>query len=119
MTLRRNIAFVVIVSLLCVSNVYAKSVRGHIIGAGAELTNVVVAPIKGIVYTGPKNIQKAYDYEVHGREKAEKRGLFRYKMFAVWRAPGEELKATIDGCVEAVSSCGAAVNEIISAIFSD
>ena len=119
MKLRRNIVLVVIVGLLCVSNVYAKSIRGHIIGAGQDLVNVVVAPIKGLVYTGPQKIKKAYDYEVYGREKEEKRGLFRYKMFAVWRAPGEELKATIDGCVEAVSSCGAAVNEIISAIFSD
>jgi hypothetical protein len=95
------------------------SFRGHMIDAGKNLTKGIIAPFKGIFYTGPQNIKKAYQYEVYGREKVEKRGLFRYKMFAFWRAPGEELKALIDGSVEAVSFGGDAIKNILSAIFSD
>ncbi len=112
--------FLFLLLLLCfVSPVHAKSVRGHLIESGKELVNVVVSPVKGLVYTGPRNIKNAYTYEVYGREKEEKRGRFRYKMFAIWRAPGEELKATVSGITEGVTSLGKALNEVASVIFSD
>jgi len=98
---------------------YALSTRGHIIEAGKSVTDAVVAPLKGLFYVGPKHIRDAYQYEVYGREKEEKRGLLRYKLFALWRAPGEEAKAVIDGCVESVESLGAATKNIISIFFSD
>ncbi len=119
MKLRFKLFVFVFLFFVAVPNLHAKSVRGHFIGAGSELANVVVAPVKGLFYTGPQEIAEAYDYEVNRREKEEKRGLLRYKLFAIWRAPGEEVKATVSGVTESVKSCGNAVNEIVSAFFSD
>ena len=111
--------FLLIIGALFPQWIEAKSVRGHIITAGRNLSDAVAAPLKGIFILGPRRIKDAYQYEVHGREKKEKRGLLRYKLFALWRAPGEEVKGIIDGCVDSVHSLGEMTKSIISIFFSD
>jgi hypothetical protein len=95
------------------------SVRGHIIEMSKSAQKVIIAPLKGVFIDGPQRIQDAYQYEVYGREKEEKRGLLRYKLFGLWRAPGEEAKAIIDGCVESIESLGEMGKSFLSIFFSD
>ncbi len=99
--------------------VYAKSVRGHLFEMGDALCGIVKEPLRGAFISGPENIKKAYMYEVHQREKPEKRGLLRYRLLAFWRAPGEEAKGIVDGCVKGVESLGTMSKECISIFFSD
>ena len=80
---------------------------------------MVCAPLKGIFITGPQNIKKAYTSEVWDREKPTKRGLLRYKIFALWRAPGEEVKGLIDGLVESAQAGGDLLKNFLSIFFSD
>lgn len=101
------------------SSAQAKSVRGHIFEMSRSVYDAVKAPITGIFVDGPKRMYATYQYEVHGREKEEKRNLFRYKLFAIWRAPGEEVKAIIDGCTQSVEHLGTCAKEGISVFFSD
>jgi hypothetical protein len=114
-----SVIFQLILMLLYPSTSCAMSARGHMIESARSLTNVIIAPLKGIFYAGPLRIRDAYQYEVYGREKEEKRGLLRYKLFAMWRAPGEEMKATIDGVVESVESLGSVTKNLLSIFFSD
>jgi hypothetical protein len=98
---------------------FAYSTEHHLVNMGRDLLNVIASPVKGALFQGPANIKKMYDYEVHGREKPEKRGLLRYKLFALWSAPAVELKAIIDGLVSSVSYAGSFCKEFLSIPFSD
>ncbi len=98
---------------------YSYSARHHLINAGKNVGDVIVRPLHGIFVKGPKNIKDAYEYEVWGREEEQKRGLLRYRLFALWRAPGEEVKGIIDGLTGSVKALGNSCKEIISIFFSD
>ncbi|MDD5347046.1 MAG: hypothetical protein PHT59_00355 [Candidatus Omnitrophica bacterium] len=98
---------------------YAYSTEHHAVNMGRDLLNVVASPIKAVVYEGPRDIKQMYQYEVYGREKPEKRGLLRYKLFALWSAPAVELKAVINGLVQSVSFAGDFCKELLSIPFSD
>ena len=110
--------FSVITCALCV-NTYSQSARHHVINMGRNTLKVVSAPLKGVFITGPQNIKKAYTYEVWERENPTKRGLLRYKVFALWRAPGEEIKGVIDGLVESIQAGGNLLKNFLSLFFSD
>ncbi len=110
---------VIMVSLSYFQNAYALSARHHLINTGKNLIKMVISPFKGILVTGPKNIKKAYRYEVYEREEIEKRGKFRYKLFGIWRAPGEEIKGTVSGVVDTVKYAGEVIKEFTSIFFSD
>lgn len=97
----------------------ALSLRHHLINMGRNTAQIVIAPVYGTFIAGPKKVKEAYMYEVWGREKEEKRGLLRYKLFALWRAPGEEAKSIIDGLSESVTSAGTVIKELLSILFSD
>ena len=99
--------------------VYSYSIRNHLINMGKNLGEAVGSPFYGTFFKGPKNIKKAYIYEVWEKEKPEKINLFRYKLFALWRAPGEETKGIIDGLVNSVQASGNCLKELISIFFSD
>lgn len=114
----RVIIFVIALALFS-QDVYAKSTRGHIITMGRSLVVCVGAPFYGIFVKGPKNVKEAYQYEVWGREKPEKRGRLRGKLFGIWRAPGEEAKGIIDGVVDSVTAAGRLCKEFLSIFFSD
>ena len=103
----------------CVYPAYAHSVRHHLIDTGKNFTDALCSPLYGIFIQGPKNIKDAYQYEVWGREKEEERGLLRYRLFAIWRAPGEEMKGIIDGLVGSITSLGKSGKEFLSIFFSD
>jgi hypothetical protein len=121
----KTIKKIIITISICVSLsspegiLYAHSIRHHTINMGKDLAEVVTAPLYGTFIQGPKNIKKAYEYEVHQREKPEKRGLLRYKLLAIWRAPGEEMKGIIDGVVDSIEASGNFLKEFISIFWSD
>ena len=98
---------------------YAHSARHHLIDMGKNLAKMSTYFFYATFVEGPRNIKKAWQYEVEGREKPEKRGLFRYKIFAVWRAFGEEMKAMVKGVAGSVKAAGSALEEFISIFFSD
>ncbi|MDP3921041.1 MAG: hypothetical protein Q8R76_09600 [Candidatus Omnitrophota bacterium] len=54
-----------------------------------------------------------------GREEESKRGQWKYRLFALWRAPGDQLKGMIDGVVESAESGGNMLKEFLSIFFSD
>ena len=115
-----NIALLTIILLVMLSpQTYPYSIRHHLINIGKGLVETVGSPLYGTFIQGPKNIKNAYNYEVWEREKEEKRGLLRYKLFGIWRAPGEQLKGMIDGVVDSVKGCGKALKNILSIFFSD
>ena len=97
----------------------AHSIRHHLIDMGKNLVRLTISPIYGTFIKGPKNIKEAYNYEVYGSEKPEKRGILRKKLFALWRSPGEEAKGIIDGVVDSVKATGEFLKEFISIFFSD
>ena len=113
------VVFVVIIGIITPYKVYSYSVRHHLINMGKDVVKVVSSPLYGMFIKGPKNIKKAYQDEVWGREKKEKRGLLRYKLFVIWRMPGEEIKGIIDGVVESVDAGVHFLKEAISIFFSD
>jgi hypothetical protein len=86
---------------------------------GRDLLNVIASPVKAAFKEGPKDVRTMYQHEVYEREKPEKRGLIRYKLFALFRAPAVELKAIIDGAVTSVSHVGSFCKEFLSIPFSD
>lgn len=98
---------------------YPLSTRHHVMNMGKNLVKFTCSPAYGIFVKGPKNIKEAYQYEVWGREKLEKRGLLRYKIFALWRVPGEEIKGIVDGLVDSGKTGGEFIKEFISIFFSD
>ncbi len=100
-------------------NVYSYSARHHLINMSKSLMETAFSPFYGAFIQGPKNIKEAYYYEVWGREKREKRGLLRYKLFAIWRAFGEETKGIVDGIVNSVKAGGKFLKELVSIFFSD
>jgi hypothetical protein len=112
-------AIVVMVVFSFLQDVYALSIRHHLFNTGKNLVKMVVSPFKGVLVAGPKNIKRAYTYEVYEREKVEQREKFRYKVFGVWRAPGEEIKGTVSGVVDTVKYGGEAIKEFTSIFFSD
>ena len=114
-----KIIIIALVSVFIISSVYAHSARHHVIDMGKSIIEAVFSPLYGIFIKGPKNVKEAYQYEVHEREDPQKRGLMRYKLFAIWRAPGEEAKGVIDGIVGSVKSLGNSLKEFISIFFSD
>ena len=115
-----TIVYLSILLILLTANVsYAHSVRHHLIDMGKNLIEAAGSPLYGTFIQGPKNIKEAYNYEVWGREKEEKRGQLKYKLFSLWRAPGEEAKGIIDGIVESVKASGNFLKEFLSIFFSD
>lgn len=98
---------------------YSHSTRHHLIDMGKSLVECVGAPFYHTFVQGPKDVKAEYNYEVWEREKPEKRGLLKYKLFGIWRAPGVEAKAIVDGVVESVKSAGNFVKEFLSIFFSD
>jgi len=98
---------------------YAHSVRHHLIDMGKSLAKMSTYFFYATFVEGPRNIKKAWQYEVEEREKPEKRGLLRYKIFAIWRAFGEEMKAMVKGVTGSIKAAGNALEELISIFFSD
>lgn len=111
--------FLLLVTLTFSPNAYPYSARHHLINVGKSAIKIVIAPLHGLLIKGPQNIKDAYTYEAGKREKKEKRELLRYKLFAIWRAPGEEAKGIIDGVVEAVQAGGDLLKNFLSIFFSD
>ncbi|MFH1578124.1 MAG: hypothetical protein ABIC18_03525 [Candidatus Omnitrophota bacterium] len=107
-----------IMSVFC-SQTQAYSVRHHLINMGKSLVELTFSPLYGAFVKGPKNIKEAYEYEVYGSEKPEKQGLLRKKLFAFWRAPGEETKGLIDGIIGSTKAGGRFLKEFLSIFFSD
>lgn len=108
-------------SLLCFPAlpVFALSTVHHLYNFSRQCCRVIAAPIKGALIRGPQAIKAAYVAEVWEQEKPEDQGKFRNKLFGVWRAPGEEAKAIIDGITEGLSVAGDAFKEIISIFWGD
>ena len=97
----------------------AHSIRHHLIDMGKNLTELTFSGLYGTFIKGPRNIKEAYNYEVYGSEKPEKRGLLRKKLFALWRSPGEEMKGIIDGLVDSAKATGQFLKEFLCIFFSD
>lgn len=98
---------------------YARSTRNHLIKGTKHLFKAVADPFHGIFCLGPRKVKETWDYEVHGREKEEDRNTLRGKLFAIWRAPGDELKGAVDGASNCVNNLGSSLKEFISIFFSD
>ena len=113
--------FIIISLILCTYTPlsYAHSARHHLIKATKGIIGAAFSPLYGILIQGPKNIKEAYTYEVYQREKPEKRGQLRYKLFGIWRAPGEEVKGIIDGISDTVTHSTTSLKELVSILFSD
>jgi len=114
-----NIIIVLSLILFLSGESYGYTTEHHLVNMGRDLLNVVASPLKGLFINGPQDVKKMYKYEVDEREKPEKRGLLRYKIFAIWSAPAVELKAIIDGLVNSVASGGKFFKEFLSIPFSD
>ncbi len=105
--------------MLPAQTVFALSARHHLYNMGRELVEVVRQPLHGLLIQGPANVRQTFRYEVYGRENPEERGQFRYVLFALWRAPGDQLKGMIDGVVGSVEAAGNFTKEFLSISFSD
>ena len=108
-----------LVALLFCQQAHGHSIRHHLIDMGKNLVKFTFSPLYGAFIKGPKNIKEAYEYEVYGSEDPQKRGLLRKKLFAIWRAPGEEMKGIIDGLVDSAIAGGQFLKEFLSIFFSD
>ena len=114
----RKVLFILLalfISMPC----YARSNRNHLIKSSVELAKAVGSPFYGALVTGPKNIKETWQYEVNERENEEDQGKLKYKLFSIWRAPGDETKGIIDGCISTVKHAGQSLKELISIVFSD
>ncbi len=98
---------------------FAYTTPHHLVNMGRDILNVISSPFKALFYKGPQNVKKMYKYEVYEREKPEKRGLLRYKFFAIISAPAVEVKTFIDGIVESAAYSGKFCKELLSIPFSD
>ena len=98
---------------------FAYTTPHHLVNMGRDILNVISSPIKALFYKGPQNVKKMYKYEVCEREKPEKRGLLRYKLFAIISAPAVEIKTVIDGIVDSAAYSGKFCKELLSIPFSD
>ncbi len=111
-----TIFLIICIYLICVSApAEALSARHHLINAGKNFFKMVVSPFKGVLVSGPQNVHKAYVDEISQPEEPE----LRHHLFGIWRAPGEELKGTVDGIVDTFKYGGNCLKEIISIPFSD
>jgi hypothetical protein len=116
---------ILIFSLVCLTILYensyaqALSARHHLFNAAENIIRMIFAPFKGTFVTGPRNIREAYTYEVYEREDATKRGKLRYRLYGIWRAPGEEAKGIISGIAESVNYGAEALKELISIFWGD
>jgi len=119
--IKKSLIFItlIVVSLFLSKDANALSQTHHLYNTGKDLVMMCGSPIKGIFVTGPENVKKAYVYEVYEREEVEDRGELKYKLFGIWRAPGEEIKGIVSGVVEAVDYGGQAIKELASIIWSD
>ena len=114
-----KVVVIIILTLYITPPIYAYSARNHFINMGRNLVETIGGPLYGIFVKGPEKVKKAYKYEVYELEKPEKRNQLKSKIFGLWRAPGEEAKAIIDGSVDSVKSAGNFLKEFISIFFSD
>ncbi|MCK4249189.1 MAG: hypothetical protein KAV18_04860 [Candidatus Omnitrophica bacterium] len=123
MNFNKRIIIILFISLfiswLAAEDALALSTVHHTINIFKDLGMMAVSPLKGVLVTGPSNVKKAYIYEVYEREDVEDRGLLKYKLFGIWRAPGEELKGIVSGVVEGVDYGGQAIKEFASIFWSD
>lgn len=113
---------IIICSLLAsqtLNPVYARSTRNHLIKSVKSFSKALADPAHGVFVLGPRKVKETWNYEVHEREKEEDRNTLRGKLFAIWRAPGDELKGTIDGISNCAIHLGDGVKELISIFFSD
>jgi hypothetical protein len=97
---------------LSASFAFSLSARHHLINASRNFFQMLVAPLKGIFITGPKNIVSAYRYEAYEDDTPS-------KFFGIWRAPGEEVKGILDGLVKTIDYGRKFLWEVISIPFSD
>lgn len=114
-----GVALLVCLVLLPAPPALALSTVHHLYNISRRLVEVAGGPLYGAFVQGPKNVKKTYVSEVWEQEKPENRGLLRQKLFAVWRAPGEEVKAIGDGVADSVSSANRAFKELVSIFFGD
>ena len=98
---------------------FALSTPHHLYNMSRRLYETVGGPFYGLCIQGPKNAKKAYVSEVWEQEKPKHRGLVRYKLLGLWRAPGEETKGIITGITDGVTSLGKACIEFVSIFFGD
>lgn len=115
----RIVSLISISILLTIPNTYARSNRNHVIKGTKHLFKALADPFHGLFILGPRKVKETWEYEVHGREKEEDRNTLRGKLFAIWRAPGDEFKGTIDGISNCTKNLGSSLKEFISIIFSD
>jgi len=109
-----------LLALLCfASPAYALSPPHHLYNASRRLVEMVGAPFYFLFCEGPRRMKAAWQAEVWGQEKPEKRGKFRYRLQAVPRMVGEEAKAAVDGATHSVDSAGRAAKELISIFLGD
>lgn len=116
--LRTGVIFILLLSCLY-EYAWPRSTPHHIYNMSRRLVEAAGGPLYGIFVAGPRNVKIAYIAEVREQEKPEKRGKLRYKVFGIWRAPGEEIKGVIDGITHSVSSAGRFCKEFISIFFGD
>jgi hypothetical protein len=100
-------------------NIYAYTTTHHLVNMGRDVLNIIASPVKSIFINGPREVKKMYQYEVHEREKPEKRHLLKHKLFAFWSAPAVETKSIIDGIVDSARFSGKFFKEFLSIPFSD
>ncbi|MCU0650865.1 MAG: hypothetical protein MUC52_01345 [Candidatus Omnitrophica bacterium] len=98
---------------------FAYTTEHHAVNMSRALANMVAAPVKAVFISGPKAIKEMYTYEVHEREKEEKRAQLRHKLYAIISAPAVETKAAIDGVVNTVTYAGKFFKEFLSIPFCD
>ncbi|MCX7927933.1 MAG: hypothetical protein N2606_07385 [Candidatus Omnitrophica bacterium] len=108
-----------IVILFYQQTAFAYTIEHHLINMGRDALNVLASPIKAIFFKGPQDIKRMWQYEVYGKEKPQKRGLWRYRLYALWRAPAVELKAGVDGVVQSITYLGSFSKELLSIFFGD
>ena len=101
------------------SSASALSIMHHFYNFSRNCVKVVASPIKGALIQGPKDIKSAYVGEVWEKEKEEDRGQWRYKLYGIWRAPGVEAKAIVDGLTESFTAAGSGIKELISIFWGD
>jgi hypothetical protein len=111
----------VVVAIACcfslVTPAHARSVRHHLINAGEKLGEAAGAPLHALVVEGPRNIRDAWNYETHGEQDRKNRLL--NIVIALWRAPGEQIKAVVNGIGRSVSAASEMTVELLSIPFSD
>ncbi|HIE43547.1 MAG TPA: hypothetical protein EYP78_01960 [Candidatus Omnitrophica bacterium] len=117
--IKRVIFITLVLSFVGANFVYPLSARHHLINMGKSLIEMGTSPLYEVFIRFPQRIKEVYEYEVWGREKPEKRGYLRYKIFFLWRIPGELLKAVIEGAVGMVNAGGKFLKEAVSIFFSD